>query len=84
MAGKKGKGGGGGGAGVIDSAVAVIIKRSCAMDLYQALAVALGVSPYQKKKKKGKGKKKSGGGKKYGKPKTKGPPKGGKKGKPKP
>jgi hypothetical protein len=65
MGGKK-KGGG----GAVGGAVAVIISRSCAIDLYQALAIALGVPGYKKKKKKKKGKKgKKGGkynGKKYG------------------
>ena len=49
--------------------VAIILKRATAVDLLNALIIALGVvpSPY----KKGKGKKKDGGGKKY--PPTKNP-----------
>jgi hypothetical protein len=61
----KGKGGGGGYTGLQD-VVPVILKRQTAIDLLNALIIALGVVP-QPKKKKGKGKKK-GGGKKHGKP----------------
>jgi hypothetical protein len=43
--------------------VAVILKRETAVDLLNALIIALGVAPYAKTK--GKGKKKDGGGKKY-------------------
>ena len=75
MGGKKGKGGGGGGG---QDPVALIVRRSCAQtlynilpgfyactpDLFQAVALALGLSGSLMKNKKTK---KGGGGKKYGK-----------------
>src|SRR5260370_41131138 len=43
--------------------VAIILKRETAVDLLNALIIALGIAPYANTK--GKGKKKDGGGKKY-------------------
>ena len=70
--------GGGGQTGVQDI-VTIVLKRYTALELWRALAIALGVVT-QPKKKKGKGKKKGGGGKKYDGSKPKGgkPPGGGK------
>jgi len=60
---KYGGGPRGGGKYSPQDTVAVYLKYETAVDLLNALIIALGVVPYQKKK--GKGKKKDGGGKKY-------------------
>lgn len=60
---KYGGGSGGGGKYSPQDTVAIILKRETAVDLLNALIIALGVVPSPSKK--GKGKKKGGGGKKY-------------------